>query len=231
MTVILTAIAPVIIILFYIYFRDKYEKEPLRLLLLSIMAGVIIVLPVIFLERLISSFNPFGGGEFPTVGYAAYESFLVASLVEEGFKFLAVYLLFWHNPDFNEKFDGILYAVFISLGFAAVENILYVSRGGFDVAFVRAFTAVPAHALFGVRMGYYLGIARMYPELRRSYLPLAFIYPFILHGFYDFILMAKTGWLLFLFVPYLVYLYYAGFRKMKVTSDSSVFRNDIDLEE
>ena len=147
--------------------------------------------------------------------------------MEEAFKYLALILLLWRNKNFNEKFDGIVYAVFISLGFAAVENIMYVSRGGMEVAMIRAVTAVPAHALFGIRMGYFLGIARMYPELRKQYLFLAFFYPFLLHGFYDFILMAQVEWLLLLFIPYLLFLYFVGFRKMAVTSRTSIFRNDI----
>jgi RsiW-degrading membrane proteinase PrsW (M82 family) len=231
MSIIISALAPVVIILFYIYFRDKYEREPIALLLMSIAAGALIVLPVIFVEQMISSGNPFTETSGSKIGNAAYDAFLVAALVEEAFKFLALYLLIWKNKNFNEKFDGIVYAVFISLGFAAVENIMYVSRGGLDVALTRAITAVPAHALFGVRMGYFFGIARMYKELRRSHLILAFIYPFILHGIYDFILMTQINWLLLLFLPYLVFLYFVGFRKMKIISNSSIFKDDIELED
>lgn len=225
------AIAPVLIILFYIYFRDKYEREPLKNLLLALGAGMGIVIPVIFVEGLVVSINPFTS-RLPDsiIGHAAYTSFLVAALVEESFKFLVLYLLFWNNRHFNEKFDGIVYAVYISLGLALVENIMYVARGGYEVALIRSVTAVPAHALFGIRMGYFMGIAKMYPELRRSHLRLAFIYPFLLHGFYDFILMAKVNWLLLLFIPYVAFLYFVGFRKMKVISDSSIFRGDIDVE-
>ena len=225
MILLVASLAPVLIILFYIYFRDKYEKEPLGLLLASLLSGALIVIPVIFLEQVVSALNP----SVTKLGDAAYNAFAVAALVEEGFKFLALFLLVWSNRNFNEKFDGIVYAVFISLGFAAVENIMYVSRGGMEVAMTRAITAVPAHALFGIRMGYFFGIARMYPELRKQYLWLAFFYPFLLHGFYDFILMAQLEWLLVLFVPYMILLYFVGFRKMKVTSDTSVFRDNVEL--
>jgi len=230
MNLIIAALAPVVIILFYVYFRDKYEKEPIGLLLVSLLVGGIIVIPVVFVERLISSQNPFTEGVNP-IGNAAYTAFLVAALVEEGFKFLALYLLIWRNKNFNEKFDGIVYAVFISLGFAGVENIMYVAGGGMDVAFTRAITAVPAHALFGIRMGYYFGIAHMYEELRSSHLKLAFIYPLVLHGIYDFILMTGFNWLWLVFVPYLVYLYFEGFKKMKIISDTSIFRKDVDIPE
>lgn len=225
MNLVIVSLAPVVIILFYIYFRDKYEKEPLGLLLKSLIAGALIVIPVIFTEMLLSALAPEGG----KISDAAWKAFAVAGMTEELFKFLALYLLVWKSPSFNEKFDGIVYAVFVSLGFAAVENVLYVLKGGYSVALSRAITAVPAHALFGVRMGYYFGIAHMYPELRKKYLRLAFFIPFLLHGIYDFILFLEMDYLLLVFIAYMVYLYFAGFRQIRTISDASVFRQGPDL--
>jgi RsiW-degrading membrane proteinase PrsW (M82 family) len=158
------------------------------------------------------------------VAEAAYQAFIVAGFTEELFKFLALYLLVWRSPSFNEKFDGIVYAVFVSLGFAAVENVMYVMDGGYQTAIVRAITAVPAHALFGITMGYYFGIAHMYSELRSSYLIKALLMPILLHGIYDFILMVGINWLLVLFAFYVVFLYIFGIRKMKTLSDASIFK-------
>jgi len=222
MNLIIAALAPVIIILFYVYMRDKYEKEPFKLLLFSFIGGAVSVLPIIFVEQWIISLKP----ALSQMGDAFYTAFLVAGFTEEVFKFAVVYILVWGNKNFNEKFDGIVYAVFVSLGFAAVENVMYVSDGGMDVALLRAFTAVPAHALFGVRMGYFLGIARMYPELRQKALINALVYPIMLHGIYDFMLMSGKNWLLLLFIPYVVFLYFQGLKGMKVTSDTSIFRED-----
>ncbi len=226
MIILLLSLAPVFIILFYVYFRDKYEKEPFRLLAFAVVAGIIIVVPVIFVERLIIALQPPMGRLMD----AGYDAFMVAALVEEGFKFLALYLLIWKSKEFNEKFDGIVYAVFISLGFAAVENVMYVMNGGITTGLIRAITAVPAHALFGVTMGYYFGIARMYVELRKQYIWKALLIPFVLHGIYDFLLMSNLPILLLAFIPYVVYLYFAGFRKMKISSNSSIFK-DVDEEE
>ncbi len=220
MTALLASLAPVFIILFYIYFRDKYEKEPLRLLIKALLLGVVIVVPVIFFERLLMNFMPQSG----RVAAAAWHAFVVAGTTEELFKFLALYLLIWKSPSFNEKFDGIVYAVFVSLGFAGVENVLYVLDGGMQTALIRSLTAVPAHAIFGVIMGYYLGIAHMYKELQGSYLVKALLVPILLHGIYDFILMVEVGWLLLLFIPYVIALYIMGMKKMKILSDSSVFK-------
>ncbi|MCK5066182.1 MAG: PrsW family intramembrane metalloprotease [Bacteroidales bacterium] len=220
MVILLASLAPVIIILFYIYFRDKYEKEPLRMLVKALLAGVLIILPVIFVEQWLSALSPFS----EKVGAAAWHAFVVAGTTEELFKYLALYLLIWKSPSFNEKFDGIVYAVFVSLGFAAVENVMYVIDGGIQTAAIRAVTAVPAHAIFGVTMGYYLGIAHMYKELKKQYLLKAIAIPVLLHGIYDFILMVEVGWLLILFFPYVILLYVMGIKKMKALSEASVFK-------
>lgn len=226
MTALLASLAPVLIILFYIYFRDKYEKEPLKMLIKALILGILIVIPVVFVEGLLMNFMPQSG----KVAGAAWHAFVVAGATEELFKFLALYLLIWKSPSFNEKFDGIVYAVFVSLGFAGVENVLYVMDGGMQTALIRALTAVPAHAIFGIIMGYYLGIAHMYKELQRSYLVKALVVPILLHGIYDFILMVEVGWLLLLFIPYVIALYIMGMKKMKILSDSSVFK-PLDEEE
>jgi len=220
MAVLIASLAPVIIILFYIYLRDKYDKEPLWLLVKLMAAGMLVVIPVALVEKILVGLMPPLG----RVGSAAYHAFVVAGMSEEGLKFVVLYLLVWNHPRFNEKFDGIVYAVFVALGFAAIENVMYVIQSGYQTALVRALTAVPAHALFGVTMGYYLGIAHMYEELRSSYLQRAVVLPIILHGIYDFILMVEISWLLFLFIPYVIYLYVAGMKKIKILSDSSIFR-------
>ena len=220
MAVLLASVAPVLIILFYIYFRDKYDKEPLGLLLKALLMGIVIIVPVIFIERMLMNLMP----QLSKVPAAAYHAFVVAGSTEELFKFLALYLLVWKSPSFDEKFDGIVYAVFVSLGFAGVENVLYVMDGGMQTALTRALTAVPAHAIFGITMGYYLGIAHMYKELQGPYLARALLVPILLHGIYDFILMVEVGWLLLLFIPYVIALYIMGIKKIKEHSDTSIFK-------
>jgi len=222
MGVFLSAIAPVFIIAFYIYFRDKYEKEPLLMLAKALAVGMIAVIPILFMERFLMSVMP----DMGKVGSAAYQAFVVAGGTEEVFKYLALYLLIWKSPHFNEQFDGIVYAVFVSLGFATVENIMYVTDGGIQTAMVRAITAVPAHAIFGITMGYYFGIARRYSELKKVYILRALWVPIVLHGIYDFILMVEISWLLMLFIPYVIFLYIAGGKKIKILSEASIFKPD-----
>jgi RsiW-degrading membrane proteinase PrsW (M82 family) len=219
MTLLTIALAPVLIILVYIYFRDRYEKEPVGLLLRGLFAGILITVPIIFTEKFLS----LPAQDISGLSNAAYESFIIAALTEEGFKFLAVFLLFWRNHEFNERFDGIVYAVFVSLGFAAVENIMYVFGSGMETGLIRALTAVPAHAVFGITMGYYVGLAKFIPEQKQLLLVKAILYPIILHGIYNFLLLSGHPVLMLLFIPYIIYLWRSGSKKMKkLSADSKI---------
>jgi len=220
MNLILLASAPVVVILVYVYIRDKYEREPLGLLLKTLLAGGLVVIPVMIVNSGIEGYKMY----FTGYGQVAYVAFIVAGFVEEFFKFTALYLLIWKNREFNERFDGIVYAVFISLGFALVENIMYVFSYGASVGYTRAFTAVPAHALFGVTMGYFFAMAKFRKTDNSLNFTKALLYPVLLHGIYDFILMSQHPYLLFLFIPFILYLWLAGFKKMKILSDKSRFK-------
>ncbi|MDX1284445.1 MAG: PrsW family glutamic-type intramembrane protease [Draconibacterium sp.] len=225
MNLLIISLAPVIIIAAYIYFRDKYEKEPLRLLLFALVAGALTVIPVLFLERFLDQFTV----NFYGLLAAAWKAFVVAAFSEELFKYIALYLLIWRSPEFNEKFDGIVYAVYVSLGFAGVENVLYVMEGGFSTGIMRAVTAVPAHAIFGITMGFYFGLAKFYEKERGSLKRKALLYPILLHGIYDFILFTGIAWLTIVFIGFVVFLYISGLRRMKELSKQSIYNTDYNL--
>jgi len=225
MDLIVLSLAPVFIIAGYIYFRDKYEKEPIRLLLKALLFGALTVIPIMFLESFLSSFSHL----FTGMGAAAWNAFVVAAFSEELFKYLALYLLIWKSKEFNDKFDGIVYAVFISLGFAAVENILYVTGNGHFTGIMRAVTAVPAHAIFGITMGFYFGMAKFYEKQSKQLKMKALLYPIILHGIYNFILFTRIEWLTFVFLAFLIYLYFSGWKRIKKLSDQSIYKTDYDL--
>jgi RsiW-degrading membrane proteinase PrsW (M82 family) len=217
----LTAVAPTIALLCYFYKRDKYEREPRRLLLKAFLMGCVSVIPVIFVEL---QLNLFENADESLIA-AGYTAFIVAGLVEEAFKYLVFYHYIWKHREFDEMYDGIIYCVFISLGFATVENIGYVVGSGFSTAFIRAMTAVPAHALFGVAMGYYLGIAKFISySARRKYMRLGFFVPIILHGIYDFILFSQRFYLLAIFVPYMLYLWRRGLRNVDELVEASPYK-------
>jgi RsiW-degrading membrane proteinase PrsW (M82 family) len=228
MAIIGISLAPVILLIMYIYYRDKYEKEPKKMLAKALLFGALTVIPILFVETWISNYWV-GKYDYPSnkIPTAAYNAFVVASFTEELFKYLVFILIIWRNKNFNERFDGIVYAAFISLGFAAVENILYVVSNGMGVGIIRAFTAVPAHAMFGIAMGYYFGKAGFIGKNRSIYLFAAFLIPFILHGVYDFVLMAENNILLLLFVPILIIMVIVALNQMKHLSKTTNFNPEV----
>lgn len=223
MKLFIIALAPVAIIAGYVYFRDKYEREPIGQLVKALIAGCLVAIPVLFVGDTLESFLVEGANRWN----AFYTAFVIASFNEELFKFIFLMILFWSNKHFNEKFDGIVYAVFISLGFAAVENVMYVLNYGEAVGYSRAVLSVPAHALFGVSMGFYLGLAKFYRTKMGILLLKAFVFPVLLHGIFDFILMLGNMRLMVMFLPFVIYLYFDGLRKMKNLSDRSIYNSDV----
>ncbi|MHB1395085.1 MAG: PrsW family glutamic-type intramembrane protease [Clostridia bacterium] len=221
MLLLAAAVAPSAALLYYFYTRDKYEKEPRRLLLKAFLLGGGLVIPVLFIEIVLNKFD-MADFNLLTAGYTA---FIVAGLVEESSKFMLFFLYIWKDREFNEMYDGIVYAVFISLGFATAENLAYVLSSGFNTALIRSLTAVPAHALFAVAMGYYLGIAKFAkPQYRQKYIWLGFVTPVILHGIYDFILFSQKFYMLLFFLPYMLYLWKRGLRHVDELVEFSPFR-------
>lgn len=188
MTIILTAsLLPVILLLLYIYKKDKYQKEPLNMLLKALLGGVLAgIADVTLLSALhFAEISSFSNG----LQQALYQSFCQAALPEEFCKLLFLYWFIWKSPFFDEYYDGIEYAAFVGLGFAGLENVLYVLEGGLGVAVGRALFAVPAHFFFAIIMGFFFALAKFRPWKKKSYLCLAYICPVIMHGIYDFILM------------------------------------------
>lgn len=117
----------------------------------------------------------------------------------------------------------------LSLGFAAVENVLYVMGNGFGTGISRAITAVPAHAIFGITMGFYFGLAKFYEKKRNQLKIKALFYPIILHGIYDFILFTRIEWLILVFIGFLVFLYLSGLKRIKELSKQSIYNTDYKL--
>ena len=180
------AIAPGIAICFYIYFKDKYEKEPIRLLVISFILGVLSVVPTLLLSELGTYFFGFE----PTSSnllFSLISCVIGIGLVEEFSKFIFVRYYAYKKDDFNEPFDGIVYCVMVSMGFATIENILYVAASGASTGWLRMFTAVPMHAVFAIVMGYYLGVQKSFGVKTAALQGL--LLASLLHGVYDFVLM------------------------------------------
>lgn len=189
----ISAVVPVVLLLFFIYRKDKYQPEPLGKLLLAFFVGCLSVIPAAMMEGVIMIAAP--SAEYMPVLNGLFNGYLVAGLSEELCKLLLLLLVIWKSPHFDEFFDGIVYAAYLSLGFACVENIMYVFQGDDQMAtaLARGLLAVPAHFLFAVTMGYYVSLAKFDPGKKGGYLFKAFLYPMLLHGTYDALLMVSSN--------------------------------------
>lgn len=175
------SILPVILLMLYIYKQDKYEKEPLGLLLLAFFGGILAIPMDLILVYFVNSVY-----YSETVFYSA---FIEAGFCEELCKFCILMLFIWRNKNFNEYMDGIVYATFVGLGFACVENIMYVFEGGLGTGIMRGLLSVPGHFLFAVVMGYFLSMAKFHKEKRGTYLLLSLFGAVLAHGLFDWMLM------------------------------------------
>lgn len=228
----IVAITPAIVIILGLYLSDRYDREPFKLLLLTYVLGMLSVIPIIVVEELLLRLNVFTG-----ILYAFYNAFIVAGLTEEYFKRLIVLKVPYKTKYFNEKLDGIVYSVFASMGFATVENIVYIVyryANNPHIALYRGIFSVPAHAVFAVTMGYYLSISRYDTDEKRKKINLrrSLYMPILLHGTFNFILMAEIPQLTMLFVPYVIYIWWINQRKLsKFLYDSRNRVIDIRKEE
>lgn len=188
------ALAPGAAIILYIYLKDKHEREPLLLLLISFFYGILSTAITLLISVPVNMFILTKEGD---VVEQFFNAFFKVALIEEFSKFVFVRFILYNNKNFNEPFDGIVYAVMVSMGFATLENVLYVFQYGFTTGILRMFTAVPAHATFGVLMGYFLGRAKFTHSKELYFSIIALSVATIFHGSYDyfwFIAEAKNVW-------------------------------------
>lgn len=205
------ALLPAYFLMRYIYRMDKIEKEPMKLLLSLAGMGVIAAAIASALEgigiRLLGSFI-----DTDSRAYVILLAFVVVAAVEEGAKFLLLKRRTWNELNFNYRFDGIVYAVFVSLGFAAIENLIYVLGYGLSVAPLRAVLAVPGHMGFGVFMGVFYGRAKVCDlrgdaSGRRDNLLCAYLSSVALHGIYDTCAMMSTTLSTVVFIVFIIVMY------------------------
>jgi RsiW-degrading membrane proteinase PrsW (M82 family) len=190
------AVAPGAAIALYVYSRDKYDREPLKPLLISFLLGAVATAPAILIQGALKSLLYL---EFPnfTIWYYFLLSFIVVACSEEGSKYLMLRVYAYRNEAFNEPFDGIIYSVMISMGFATLENIGYVLNYGFKTGIVRMFLSVPSHAAFAVLMGYHIGVAKFdgirgWRGTTRD-MAKGFLLAVFFHGAFDFFLLMQDN--------------------------------------
>ncbi len=172
--------------MFLIYNKDSI-KEPIGLLMKCFFGGFLTIIIDLMIVKLIS---PVGAGFNSAFGKSFFDAFFQAGFPEELSKLIILYWIVWKHKDFDQHFDGIIYAVFVSMGFALIENLMYVYEGGLNVALLRAVLAVPGHGFFGVAMGYYFSLAKFHTGPKKNeFMAKCLLVPAILHGLYDFALM------------------------------------------
>jgi len=226
MNLLLLASAPVIAIIIFIYIKDKFEKEPKLLLFYSFLLGAVAsVLISTILYNLYDVLLPHPSEL--NVFHQFLKAFLMVGLVEEFSKYIIVRYYAQPKKDFNEPFDGIIYAVLVSMGFAFVENVLYVFEGGFKVGILRAFTAVPAHAVFAIIMGYFMGIAK-FSNHKIKWNLIGLGLAILFHGSYDFFLFINfiPGISIGSLVAFIVGIILAK-KAIKIHQNNSVFKSNI----
>ena len=231
----LLAVIPSVFLLIKVYQADKVEKEPAPLLFKLFIKGLESAFFAAVVEALLINFglNTLvrlglieGEGSFL---YHAIEAFLIVAVAEEGFKYYFLKQTTWNHPAFDYRFDAVVYAVFVSLGFATIENILYVwgsqieSGTGLQLSVYRGVLSVPAHCVFAVAMGIHYGAAKYAQgheqfDLEEAGLRKAFLVPVLMHGFFDFALMMNQPLYTGLFFVFVIL---ADYRALKAVGRAS----------
>ena len=197
------ALIPPLVLMGVIYRMDKIEREPPRMMMGLFFKGLLAMFPILILELLAAQFVDFFPWSY--LGYLFLAYFCIPGFIEEGVKYRVLIKNTWNDPNFNFRFDAVVYSVFVSLGFAAVENVMYVLSNGFSTAVLRAIFSIPGHAMFGVVMGVGVGTAKWMETMgqrqqAQALLRKAWLTAAVLHGFYDFLLVG-FGWI---FYPYFI---------------------------
>ena len=215
------ALLPGILIIIYIFRKDKVEHEPVSLIVKLVIFGAISCIPAVFAETYMGALAP--GLQEGSVAGAIYNAFLVAALSEEVCKYLLLRIGSWRNRNFDYRFDGIVYGVSVAVGFALLENVLYVMDGGLYVALMRGVLAVPLHCFCGVFMGIYYGAAKRYSiegqhgKATTATFKALFI-PFLIHGIYDTLAFLGEYGTTFALLAFVLVMYIVAVKKVNLYS-------------
>lgn len=186
------SLAPAFAIICYILAKDKYNREPFKNLFVSFLLGALSTIPAVILQLLLTetvTTLALGKG----ILYYAVFAFGAVGFSEEGSKLFMLRSYAFRQKAFDEPLDGIIYGVMVGMGFATVENIMYVYQYGIGTAITRMFLSVPAHGCFGVIMGYYVGLAKFNLDRKRSLISRGFLLAVLFHGAFDFFLFLESA--------------------------------------
>ena len=225
---ILAAILPGLLICGLIYFLDKHEKEGAKPLLITFGLGMLSALPAVGIQMLAAKTGLDSSANF---GFLLIYVFIVVAFSEELVKMGMLLAYPYPRPFFNEPMDGIVYSMMVGMGFAVVENIIYAYNYGIDTIIVRAFTAVPAHAIFAVFMGYFIGLAKFNTTNKWKLIGFGFILAVLIHGIYDFfILQQYYDWLMGFGLVTIIIGSYLAWLLIKDHRENSPFKVTVETE-
>jgi len=211
------AVTPGISLLTYFYLKDRYDAEPIRNVLRLFIIGLLLVFPTMFIQR----------GAVLWLGDSPFTfSFLISGGIEEFLKWFIIYFTIFNQTIFNEPYDGVVYTVAVSLGFATLENVLYAFAQPADPLslLIRALLPVSGHALFAVIMGFYFGKAKFSGELQRKMLLYSLALPILAHGLFDYIQMAFNASWTWTIIPFIAMLWICAMILVRKALDISPFR-------
>jgi RsiW-degrading membrane proteinase PrsW (M82 family) len=160
-------------------------------LIISFLLGIVAIFPALLIENSLSHLG--SAVFFQTIQGVGIKAFFLVALVEELCKFVMLRFYAYKRPEFDEPFDGIVYAVMVGMGFATLENIFYVSQYGVTTGIIRMFMAIPAHATFAIILGYFMGKARFSLDKEKHLMRAGIFWAVVFHGSYDFFLMLQEN--------------------------------------
>lgn len=227
-----TAILPVLLLGVYIYRKDR-NKEPKTLLIKLFTSGIISCFLALLISIALTYLFPFLTKNQSTMTFLEFSFyiFVFIALIEESCKWIMTYYLGYKNKEFDEVYDIIVYAVFVALGFAAFENILYVFQiGSVQVGIMRGILAIPGHVCDGIAMGYYLSLMKYYERLGnkkevQSNKIKSLLIPVLYHGIYDYCCLVDNDIVLIAFILFIVFLYTTSLKKVKKLSSQNLMIN------
>ncbi|MBQ6546782.1 MAG: PrsW family intramembrane metalloprotease [Bacilli bacterium] len=233
--IILISVIPVILLALFVYSKDSV-KEPKPLLMALFASGFVAATVVIIINLGLSSFIPdfFVTDNYEHISFYKLFSviFLEIAFIEEFSKWIMIVILGYHNKNFDQLYDIVVYSVFVALGFACIENIFYLIPNSLSLGIYRAIFSIPGHACFGVFMGSYLGLAKIYEDkdkmLSRVYMFYAVLVPTLLHTAYNFCLLANSKYFFIVFLIFMVILYIISILKIDRISKNT---EQINIEE
>ncbi|MBT2738815.1 glutamic-type intramembrane protease PrsW [Bacillus sp. ISL-7] len=206
LAIILAGVAPGLALLSYFYLRDKYEPEPISLVIRTFIFGALLIFPISFVEYIFETENLIR----TDIGTVLFSS----GILEEISKWLVLFFVAYRNAEFDEPFDGIVYGTSVALGFATAENIVYLITNGVDDALNRALLPVSSHALFGVIMGFYMSKVKFTQGKKLFLIVLSLVVPSVFHAVFNYLMLKEDSWVMTM-TPFMIFLWLLGMEKVR----------------